>query len=209
MIGLLGGSFDPIHQGHLQLANLALRHLILTQLLFIPCKQPVLAKKNDATEQQRCEMIQLAIAPIPLCHLDTRELNRTTPSYTLDTLIQLRQIYPKIPLVFIMGSDAFAQLDLWYRWKMLIQYTHFWVVQRPGEQKTLRAGLLNFVKKHRSDHKELLYQTSGCVILNEFDEVLDISSSAIRKQLHEGRKPFGLPEAVLEYIYSNHLYRSC
>jgi nicotinate-nucleotide adenylyltransferase len=209
MIGLLGGSFDPIHQGHLQLAQLALRHLALTQLLFIPCKQPVLAKKNNATEQQRCEMIQLAIASIPLCHLDQRELNRTTPSYTLDTLIQLRQIYPETPLVFIMGSDAFSQLDLWYRWQTLIEYTHFWVVQRPGNQKTLRVALLNFVKKHRSDHKKLLSQPSGCVILNKFDDVLAISSSVIRKQLHEGRKPIGLPNAVLEYIYSNHLYRSC
>lgn len=138
MIGLLGGTFDPVHHGHLRIALEAKEALGLTEVRFIPCRQPPHRGDASATAQQRLDLLRLACGDMPGFAVDTRELERPGPSYMVDTLASLRAERGDEPLCLILGWDAFLGLPGWHRWQNLLDYAHLAVVQRPGS--TDRVG---------------------------------------------------------------------
>lgn len=203
-IGLLGGSFDPIHNGHLQLACDALKHLPLDEIRFLPAAQPWQKGPMTAAEH-RAKMVQLAIADEPRFALDMHEIERGGTTYTIDTLRALRALLPYTPLVLIMGSDQFARLDTWRDWQQIIETVRIAVAQRAGTplkpspnlQKVVNAGL-----------------ASGRIAEFEMTPV-DASATEVRHLLLGAqtaqaaqRLTAMVPAAVLDYIHTHHLYRN-
>jgi nicotinate-nucleotide adenylyltransferase len=207
MLGILGGTFDPIHYGHLHIAQALYQQLHLQEVRFIPCKNPLLGKKLIANVQQRLAMLQRALLPYPYFSIDERELKRTTPSYTLDTLISLRQELGSTPLVFILGSDRLENLNHWHEWNDLIQYTHFVVVPRPCHATSYPAAVQAFIKKFQVSDPMLLSQQAAGFLLITSIKPLAISATTIRAEIASGIQPAGLlPPTVLDYISQHKLY---
>lgn len=205
-IGILGGTFDPVHYGHLRLALELIQKLELEEVRFIPCHQPVLEKTALARPEQRLAMLKLAILDQANFIIDERELNRDTPSYMFETLTSLRAEFGKKPLALIMGQDAFSSLPKWHRWEELIDLCHLIVIGRPGFVSPHPLAFPDFTKKIIDDAKLLQKQSAGYVIFPKITP-LAISSTAIRKQFHQNINPrYLLPDAVIQYILQQKLY---
>jgi nicotinate-nucleotide adenylyltransferase len=209
-IGLLGGTFDPIHFGHLRLAEELAGALQLTEVRLIPAAQPAHRAAPGVDAQQRCRMVALAARGNPRLRVDDRELRRPTLSYTFDTLRELRQeLGEATPLFFLLGADAFAGLPRWHRWQSLFELTHFVVAHRPGYHDW-QAGL---PPELASEWQQRLVTmatpcTGGAGTIRLLPTTaLDISATAIRDLLLAGLSPrYLLPDAVLEYIRAQRLY---
>ena len=209
MIGILGGTFDPVHCGHLHIAQSLHEVLHLQEVRFIPCKNPLLSKKVIATAKQRVEMLQRALLPYPYFLIDERELKRATPSYTIDTLISLRQEFPKTPLALILGEDNLTHLNHWHRWASLIQYAHLIIVPRlrPDYPSSYNGAVQPFIKKFQIKDPFLLAQQPAGLLLMTHVKPLTISATAIRAELTNGLQPTNLlPSSVLAYILEQKLY---
>ncbi|MCI6871005.1 MAG: nicotinate-nucleotide adenylyltransferase [Streptococcus hyointestinalis] len=185
-IGLLGGNFNPVHNAHLTIADQVRQQLGLDEVLLMPEYQPPhVDKKTTISEKHRLRMLELAVRDIEGLGIETIELERKGISYTYDTMKLLTEKNPDVDYYFIIGADMVAYLPKWHRISELIQMVQFVGVQRPK----YKAG------------------TSYPVIWVDVP-LLDISSSLIRRQLEEGKKPnFLLPQAVLDYIEKEGLYR--
>ena len=185
-IGLLGGNFNPVHNAHLTIADQVRQQLGLDEVLLMPEYQPPhVDKKTTISEKHRLRMLELAVRDIEGLGIETIELERKGISYTYDTMKLLTEKNPDVDYYFIIGADMVAYLPKWHRISELIQMVQFVGVQRPK----YKAG------------------TSYPVIWVDVP-LLDISSSLIRRQLEEGKKPnFLLPQAVLDYIETEGLYR--
>ncbi|WP_171910161.1 nicotinate-nucleotide adenylyltransferase [Rickettsiella grylli] len=207
MIGILGGSFDPIHYGHLQIALALYQQLHLDEVRFIPCKSPVTDKKIVANQHQRLTMLALALQYYPYFSIDERELHRLTPSYMIETLASLRLEYGNTPLGLIIGYDNLVRLNLWYQWTSLIDYAHLLVVPRPLQTKPCAEEIHVFVKKHLTlDSRLLMQQPSGLIFMAPI-QTLPFSASDIRKAIADGHYPVDLlPTSVLDYIVKQKLY---
>ena len=210
LIGLLGGTFNPIHFGHLRMAQELVEVLSLAELRFIPAAKPPHKAVPAVSAQQRADMVQLAIADNPLFKLDTCELNRQGASYTIDTLIALREeLGEHVSLCLIMGSDAFSKLDSWHRWNELLNYCHIVLVQRPDSQSQpkLSNPLTALLTNHYTENNEDLTEQSAGYIHMQHITAQDISATNIRHQLASGHTAkYLLPEQVLTYIKQQHLY---
>ncbi len=204
MIGILGGTFDPIHYGHLRSA-LELKELFeLDHVRLIPCAQPVHRDSPTATATQRLEMLQLAVKNHTDFIVDTQELQRAGGSYTFDTLTALRSNYPKVPLLLFIGSDAFNDFTTWFRWKELFNLAHVVVITRPNA--TLNP-LNEFFKTHLTNDKKILKQEVAGLLFFQQITQLEISATAIRGMITTRKNPcFLLPDAVIDYIYQHQLY---
>src|SRR3990167_8466433 len=132
MIGIYGGSFDPIHNGHLRAALETCEQLQLQKILFIPCYHHAFNKCLHASSEQRLAMLQLAIQGNSLFTVDDREINQPSTSYTIDTLISLHKEYPKQKFALIIGTDAFLQFHQWHRWREILHYANIIILHRPG-----------------------------------------------------------------------------
>lgn len=213
MIGLLGGTFDPVHYGHLRIALEVQEALELTEIRFIPCRQPPHRNEPVATPPQRLNLLRLALTDTPGFQVDTRELQRTGPSYMIDTLISLRAELTDTPMCLILGLDAFLGLPSWHCWQSLLDYAHIVVVQRPplaSGAATLATNdeLTPIIQKHRCDPEQLHTALNGGIVFLE-TPLLDISASRIRALLCANRDPrYLLPETVLEFIRQTGLYLS-
>jgi nicotinate-nucleotide adenylyltransferase len=206
-IGILGGTFDPIHNGHLHIARALYQQLPCQEIRFIPCKNPVLGKKVVASEKQRLIMLERALRPYPYFVIDKRELERETPSYMSDTLISLRQEFTKIPLALILGSDNLENLDHWHAWTSLIHYAHLVIVPRTRYPETYSAPIQDFIKRFQVDDSHLLSQQAAGLLLMTHVKPLAISATAIRSEIARGSDPTGLlPASVLDYILEQKLY---
>lgn len=210
MIGLLGGTFDPIHFGHLRPALEVYQSLGLQQLRFIPSGEPPHRQKPQASALQRLMMVRAAIAGQPGFVLDDRELRRSGPSYMVDTLHSLREeLGQETPLCLILGLDAFLGLEGWHRWQSLFDYTHLAITHRPGwSLRDLRHGsiLEGEVRARYSTAGQLARQAAGKVTFIAVSQ-LEISASGIRRELAEGRDiRYLLPEAVRDLIHTQHIY---
>ncbi len=212
MIGLFGGTFNPVHNGHLHLATSLSKHLPFDEIRFIPSAIPPLKDAPVATAMHRTEMLRLAIGSNPQFKLDTREIQRSGKSYTIDTLTSLRQeLGGDVSLCWLIGTDAFSQLDQWHRWQALFDYAHFVIVERPHQKATQAISdpiqmLLN--QRITQDTSILGARPSGYCIKLEIN-ALDISSTEVRKRLSSGQSVDSmLPKNVLEYIQQQHLYGS-
>ena len=210
MIGILGGTFDPIHFGHLRTALDVTEDLDLEQLRFIPCGEPPHREPPHASAAQRLAMIQTAITGESRFVVDEREIRRSGPSYMAETLESLRQeLGTQQSLALLLGLDAFAALDSWHRWRELIGLAHLVVMTRPGwsMQDISRPAVQTLVNEHRTEDVERCdKQAAGCVIFSPVTE-LNISSTGIRRQLQSGKDVrYLLPDSVLAMIKQQHIY---
>ncbi len=207
MIGILGGTFDPIHNGHLYIAKALYEQLPCQEVRFIPCKNPVFGKKVIASGRQRLIMLERALQPYPHFVTDKRELERETPSYMSDTLISLRQEFNNTPLALILGSDNLEILDHWHAWTSLIQYAHLVIVPRTCYPETYSAPIQSFIKRFQVTDSHLLSQQAAGLLLMTQVKPLAISATAIRAEIARGSDPTDLlPSSVLDYILEQKLY---
>ena len=210
-IGLLGGTFNPIHFGHLRMAQELVEALNLTEVRFIPSANPPHKNQPSVSAKERAAMVQLAVADNPLFKLDTRELNRDGASYTIDTLISLREeLGNNVALCLVMGSDAFAKLDSWHRWQELLKYCHIILVQRPNKlaQTKLPDDLTALLHDNYTENIDDLAQKSAGYIHMQAITAQDISATNIRKRLAIGKSvKYLAPDNVLAYIQQQHLYK--
>jgi nicotinate-nucleotide adenylyltransferase len=213
MIGLLGGTFDPIHFAHLRLAEEAREQMGLTQVRFIPSAAPPHRPPPVASAADRAQMVSLAIADAPAFAIDRTELDHPDePGYTVATLTRLRaQFGPQLPLIWLVGADAFAQLTTWHRWSELLLFAHLAVATRPGtalDPATLPAPLVQlWQERRRAAPLPPTAPPAGWVI--ELPMVpLAISATAIRALLGAGHSArYLLPDPVLGYIAHHRLYQ--
>jgi nicotinate-nucleotide adenylyltransferase len=207
MIGILGGTFDPVHFGHLRPALEVQQTLGLDEVRLVPCHVPPHRPQPLATPQQRVAMLQAAIAQRPMFSIDERELHRPGPSYTLDTLVSMRAGLTGKSLVLLVGMDAFRGLATWHRWRELLDYCHMVVMTRPGAVLPERGELADFVGLRRvQDAGKLQTRASGRLLFLTVSQ-LEISATGIRTQLAAGRDAsFLLPDSVLEIIRKEGLY---
>jgi nicotinate-nucleotide adenylyltransferase len=206
MIGIYGGTFDPVHFGHLRTA-LEVREIFrLDELRLVPCAQPPHRERPMAAAELRLQMLHIAIAGQAGFAVDDRELRRGGPSYMVDTLASIRAEAGATPLVLFIGADAFAGLERWYEWQRLFDYAHIVVMTRPGSVELMLTPF--FAARHTDDKQCLKNRTSGYMLLQNVTQ-LEISATQIRKLLGEGRDPrFLLPDSVLAFIRDHHLYQT-
>ena len=215
-LGIFGGTFDPIHYGHLRLAETAREALGLGRVRLIPAGQPPHRATPGAAGAHRLEMARLAAADNPAFEVDPAEVEAAQASYTILTLERLRaELGPQRPLVLILGADAFAGLPTWHRWTDLFALAHIAVANRPGYAPhgrrwpaTLSPELdAACAGRHAADPVELRRAPAGRVV--PFDMTpLAISASLIRDLVRNGHSArYLLPESVLDYIAAHHLYR--
>ncbi len=212
-IALLGGTFDPIHFGHLRLAEELAESLNIGQVRFIPAGWPPHRGQPRAAAQHRLAMVRRAIAGNPRFVLDEREFYRNKPSYSVDTLNDLRaELPPGTPLVLFMGADAFLGLTTWHEWRRLFELAHIVVAQRPGFssvawQDALPDPLRRILSTLRGEQaEEIREKPYGRVFLQTITQ-LDISASQIRDRALRGKSlRYLLPDAVIDYLNENHLY---
>lgn len=214
-IGILGGTFDPIHYGHLRLAEEMLELAGLRQIRFVPTGTPAHRDAPQVSAEQRSEMVRLAIADQPAFVLDEREVKRATTCYTVDTLRELRrELGEQQPLCLLMGGDAFLQLHTWHEWERLFDLAHIVVGYRPGftiEERIINAPLplREHYQKRLCAAVALSDQAHGGVAVLGIPK-LEISATVIRSRVAEQRSiRYLLPGTVAEYIYQHHLYASC
>jgi nicotinate-nucleotide adenylyltransferase len=212
-IGILGGTFDPIHYGHLRLAQELADGLGLAQVRFIPAGEPWHRAAPRAPAGRRLEMARLACAGNPLFMVDEREVASRAPGYTVDTLTALRaELGHAQPLCLLLGADAFLGLETWHRWQELFGLAHIVVARRPGfpplhENSAMPAALRREFTSRRSDDAGLLQNAAAGRILVHTITALDISATRIRTDIGRGVSPrYLLPDAVLHYIHEHRLY---
>ncbi len=209
MMGILGGTFDPIHYGHLRPAQEVLRALSLTEIRFIPAANPPHRKPPLATPVQRLKMVQLAVAGIARFSVDDRELKRGGVSYTVLTLQSLREEWGQEPLCLLMGLDAFEKIETWHQWQTLFELAHVVVMTRPGWDIPGKNSLPAWALGRIVNHAMQLTQTKAGHIYFQTVQPQDISASQLRAAIAQGESVTDkLPPAVLEYIHANRIYRN-
>ncbi|MFH1818810.1 MAG: nicotinate-nucleotide adenylyltransferase [Pseudomonadota bacterium] len=210
-IGIFGGTFDPIHFGHLRLAEDMADALGLERVLFIPAGQPPHRDAPRTAAGHRLEMVRRAIGGNPRFVADAREVQRPQPSYTVDTLTALRaELGQTQPLWLLLGADAFLGLAGWHDWRRLFELANIAVATRPGAQLLQPGAIIEPLKSEVTQR-----QVAGCnppgqpagAILLRTTPLLDISATAIRGMLarHDSAR-YLLPDAVLDYIHEYQLY---
>jgi len=204
VIGIFGGTFDPIHYGHLRPANEARERLGLAEVRLVPAREPPLRAKPVASAAHRLAMVKLAIQEFPGFRCDERELRREGPSYTVATLDALHDELPGSSLCLLIGSDQFLNFERWHRWQDILGLAHVAVLHRPGSQPDIIPGWARSRVAQRPS--ELAEVPAGRVAILTV-RPQDISATRIREALGRGESVAGLvPEAVLAYILSQQLY---
>jgi len=208
-IGILGGTFDPVHYGHLRAALEVLEELELAQIRFIPSRQPPHRNQPNASPTQRLTLLQQAVAGQADFIVDERELQRDGPSFMADTLLSLRAELGARPLCLLLGMDAFNDLHHWHRWREIPDTAHIAVLYRPGYDLTHSEALGDLVTQRRVRHpQQLNEQSAGCILFQPITQ-LAISATRIRELLAQGRSPrYLVPDSVWHAIRDQGLYRS-
>ncbi|NNC78317.1 MAG: nicotinate-nucleotide adenylyltransferase [Woeseiaceae bacterium] len=206
-VGVFGGTFDPIHYGHLRTAFEMLQALRFDSVRFVPCGDPPHRGETFASAVDRLEMVRVATRQQSGFVVDDIEVRRDGPSYTIDTLIELRKEFPKRSLGLILGMDAFLGLPRWHRWTEILATAHIVVAHRPG----WRAPDIGPLGKLLSDHgthrvDDLHEETSGRIHIHAVTQ-LEISSTEIRELVDAGRDPrFLMPDDVRDVIAQSECY---
>lgn len=211
-LGLFGGTFDPVHFGHLRLATELAEAFRLERVIFLPAGLPYhRGRAAHATNEQRLTMLKLVVARDPRFDVDDRELRRDGNTYTYDTLAEIRRERgPEQPLVFLTGSDAFEQIHTWHRWTELFDLAHFAVAIRANDERWFSKGPGAFPKevwpRITLNLRELLASPSGKIMTFSMTP-LAVSSTAIRTLVAEGASiRYLTPEPVVEYVRSHNIY---
>jgi len=212
-LGIFGGTFDPVHYGHLRLAEEALEALNLGAVRWIPAGQPARRASPRVGAEDRLSMVRLAIAGHARFELDAAEVEATQPSYTVPTLERLRR--PEIvgeqrPLVLLLGADAFAGVSDWHRWSRLFELAHIAVAYRPGfpvDADRLLPSLANIFRARFSADPAVLSQAPAGRIVSFAMTQLDISATKIRTLLSKGQSVrFLMPDTLIDFIQQHHFY---
>ena len=205
-VGIYGGSFDPVHIGHLRTAFELRDVLGLAEVRFVPSRVPPHREAPHASAAMRVKILQAAVDGLSGFMIDQRELEREGPSFTIDTLESLRAERPGQPVVLLLGMDAFAGLTSWHRWQDVLDCAHLAVARRPGAKLPETGEPGRLLKARRTIDPAELCTGQGRVIEVEVT-ALDISSSAIRELVARGQDPkFLVPDAVRDIIFESHCY---
>lgn len=211
-LGLLGGTFDPVHLGHLRLAEEAREALGLAGVRWIPAGVPPHREVPREDAAHRLAMVRLAVADNPAFSVDDAEVRAESPSYTVTTLLRLRQMLPRRPLVLLLGADAFLGLPGWHRWRELLDLAHLGVATRPGVDGASTADwppeLVHACAGRLTTNVACLQEAPAGAIVGFAMTPLAISASLLRERLAAPASVrYLLPEAVREYIQRHSLYR--
>ncbi|MGD8483931.1 MAG: nicotinate-nucleotide adenylyltransferase [Thioalkalispiraceae bacterium] len=209
MLGILGGTFDPVHFGHLRPALDVAETLKLDEVRLIPCGQPPHRQQPVASALQRLSMLRAAVAGQRVFKVDDREIRRGGPSYMVDTLASLKQDFPDHSLCLILGCDAFLELASWHRWRELFNLANIVVTHRPGwsvKQVNQQSELDKQVKQRQVTVDKLANYEAGKIAFIPVTQ-LDISATRIRERLKQGQQAsYLLPEKVEQIIKMQHIY---
>lgn len=209
MIGILGGTFDPVHFGHLRPALEVAQVLKLDEVRFIPCGKPPHREQPVASALQRLAMLRAAIADHAVFKVDDRELKRDGPSYMVDTLASLQSDFRGQTLCLILGWDAFVHLESWHQWQRLFEMAHIVVTHRPGwsmQQVDKQSELGRLVEQKTVTADKLSGKRAGYITFIPVTQ-LDISSTKIRQQLQQGNSVrYLLPGNVEQLIQNQNIY---
>lgn len=205
---VLGGTFDPVHNGHLRAAVELAESLGAHRVELIPARDPVHRGKPGAPAAARRRMLELAVQHEPSLHVNAIELEATRESYTLFTLQELREeIGDHAPLILVVGMDAFLLLDTWKGWDSLLDYCHILVMRRPGYQPDFSSVIEQLYNTHSVEQLDpLLQQAAGKIYVFE-QTPLDVSATRVREIISSGQNPrYLVPDPVWDYIQENELY---
>ncbi len=206
---ILGGTFDPIHNGHLALAKAVYEQIPVTQIRFMPALAPwQKAGRPISSAENRLTLVERAIQYVPYFQVDTRELRRSGPTYTIDTVKALRdEVGPAFPLVWIIGGDQWTHFSSWHRWSELLKYVHLAIVQREGHLNT-PPELQSFFNEHVQPKRNELTQASGAIFTVDMP-LHRASSTRIREAFSQGKLApveHWLAPHCVETVYQYHLY---
>jgi nicotinate-nucleotide adenylyltransferase len=206
-IGLFGGTFDPLHYGHLRTAFELWQALSLAEVRFMPTGSPPHREQPYASAQLRLEMVKAAVADQPAFIVDDREVRRTGVSYSVDTLTELRAEYPQRSLCLLLGMDAFLGLPNWHRWRDLLDLAHIIVAHRPGWRAPTMGPLGEvMVDRGTGSVRDLHEQRAGRIYVHAVTQ-LEISSTELRQLISQGRDPrYIVPEEVRRIIRETRCY---
>lgn len=206
-MGVFGGTFDPIHYGHLRTAFEMLQALQFDDVRFVPCGEPPHRGITFASAEQRLRMVEAAISNQDGFSVDDREIRRDGPSYSIDTLLSLREEFPDRPLGLIVGMDAFLGLPGWHRWDELLGIAHIIVAHRPGWKAPDIGRLGELIAEFGTHRIDDLHATlHGRIHIHAVTQ-LEISSTEIRDLVAAGRDPrFLMPDAVRDEIEASGCY---
>ncbi|MDF1642563.1 MAG: nicotinate-nucleotide adenylyltransferase [Pseudomonadales bacterium] len=210
VVAFMGGTFDPVHFGHLRMALELKQALKADQFRLIPCGDPYHKSKLVSAADVRYEMLDWALRDDPELMLDDRELNRQGPTYSYDTLVSLREeLGSETSLVMVVGMDSFLSLPHWHNWQQLTELGHILVVHRPGSDLELTEPLKSWYVAHKAAELEQLRSNANGFVFDLKKTMLEISATQIRGLLSAGQSPrYLIPGSVLEYINHNGLYRA-
>ncbi len=211
-VAVLGGSFDPVHEGHIALADYFIHWLMPDELRLLPAGNPWQKPALQANAMQRVDMLRLAFASqsVPVT-IDDREIAREGATYTIDTLRELREeLGPQTSIAFLLGADQLQNLHTWKEWPKLFDYAHLCAASRPGfgiEGEQLAPEVVKEFARRAATPEQMRSTPNGlCYLASNL--AIDVSATGIRAALQEGRVPSQLMPAVLNYIQQNQLYQT-
>lgn len=207
-VGIFGGTFNPVHHGHLRVASTLAEHLGVAQMRMLPCALPPHRELPKVSAAQRLAMLELALKGQSVLRADGLELRRQGPSYSIDTLVQVRrEIGEQVPLFFCMGMDTLAGLNSWQRWRELLDHCHIVVSSRPGWALPNQEPLAGWISQNRRNDINVVKSCAQGHIYFCDRVNLDLSSTAVRDKLEKGNCTADmLPVAVANYIKQYQLY---
>ncbi|KGK41433.1 nicotinate-nucleotide adenylyltransferase [Nitrincola sp. A-D6] len=204
----MGGTFDPVHHGHLRTALEIQQWLQVSQVSLIPSGEPVHREQPGCSAEHRLAMVTLAVADAASLHVDEREVSSSEPSFSALTLTSLRnELGPQRPICMVMGMDAYLTLPQWKDWHTFLSLCHIIAVARPGYQYQPVAQMDEFTRLHAAESPLVLTEKPcGSVLIHELTP-LGISATQIRELIGQGHSPrYLLPDQVWEYIKQHQLY---
>lgn len=208
-LAVFGGTFNPVHYGHLRSALELVERLGLAELRLMPSARPPHREAPRCSAQHRLAMVELAVAGEPRLTCDGRELRREGKSYTIDSLVELRaEEGSDRSLCMVMGCDALLGIPTWHRWEELLDYAHVVVIARPGWALPVSGEVALWLERHRLPGPGAIAQRPAGGVLVEELRPLAISSTEIRQILAEGRSArYLMPQPVIDYLEQHALYR--
>lgn len=207
LIGILGGTYDPVHKGHVYIATALAKHQAFQNILVVPCYQPVHREPPRADAQNRLAMVELAFTNYPKIQVDVTEINRQGPSYAYDTLNDIKSRNPESPLCWILGTDAFASFHQWHKWQQILELGHLVLVKRPGTPLPSGGPEYDMLQNRQVDNlQRLTEQDAGLITVVDINPPA-ISAHNIRQKLSRGDSVVDLlPSKIWDYINRHRLY---
>ncbi len=206
-LGIFGGTFNPVHIGHLR-GGIAARDVLgLDHVCFMPASLPPLKEKPQVSAEHRHTMLSLAVQGLEGFSVDGRELEREGLSYTVDSLRQIRgEVGGEVSLTFIVGCDSLARLHQWHRWQEITSIANLAILMRPDASDAIHPDVLAWISRHKVEPSAWQRPIAGAICSLDQPQ-LQVSSSDLRKDIARGKNvAFLLPPAVMEYIERHGLY---